>query len=70
MQTKDLTLISGSQVNGVTTIVFSRALDTCDDDDMAITQGTSRVLYAYNPNDPDIDNVDATLTVHTVKGYI
>ncbi|XP_014663258.1 PREDICTED: LOW QUALITY PROTEIN: DBH-like monooxygenase protein 1 [Priapulus caudatus] len=50
---QDWTLISGQEVNGVTMLKVRRALDTCDDDDDSIiTDGTIRVIWALNQNDP------------------
>jgi len=58
-----LTLIEGEQKDGITRIRFqrTRTLD-CDDasgHDMAVTQGTSRVIYAWNDNDGDEDNANS-----------
>ena len=55
-----LTLIEGEQKDGITRIRFqrTRSLD-CNDTsghDMAVTQGTSRVIYAWNDNDGDIND--------------
>ena len=56
----NLTLIEGEQEDGITRIRFqrTRSLD-CNDTsghDMAVTQGTSRVIYAWNHNDGDISD--------------
>jgi len=48
---QDWTLLSADEVDDVTTMTFTRKLDTCDDEDMAIMEGTTRVIYAYHPND-------------------
>ena len=53
----NLTLIEGEQEDGITRIRFqrTRSLD-CNDSsghDMAVVQGTSRVIYAWNHNDDD-----------------
>jgi len=48
---QDWHLMSGTQVAGVTSLTFYRRLDTCDDQDLAILEGTTRVIYAYGPTD-------------------
>merc|ERR1719385_441612 len=58
-----LTLIEGEEEDGITRIRFqrTRTLD-CDDTsghDMAVAQGTSRVIYAWNDNDGDEDDADS-----------
>merc|ERR1719195_2062519 len=58
-----LTLIEGEQENGITRIRFqrTRTLD-CDDEsghDMAVSQGTSRVIYAFHDDDGDADDETA-----------
>jgi len=63
-----LTLIEGEQEDGITRIRFqrTRTLD-CDDEsghDMAVSQGTSRVIYAYHDDDGDEDDADS-IAYHT-----
>ena len=58
-----LTLIEGEQVDGITRVRFQRTktLD-CDDTsghDLAVSQGTSRVIYAWNDEDGDTDDEDS-----------
>ena len=58
-----LTLIEGEQEDGITRIRFqrTRSLD-CDDTsghDLAISHGTSRVIYAWNDQDGDAANADS-----------
>ena len=49
---QDWHLISGTQAGGVTSLRFSRKLDTCDvRDDIAILEGTTRVIFSYGPTD-------------------
>ena len=58
-----LTLIEGEQEDGITRIRFLRTktldCDDTSDHDMAITQGTSRVIYAWNDEDGDEDDEDS-----------
>ncbi|XP_019633120.1 PREDICTED: DBH-like monooxygenase protein 1 homolog [Branchiostoma belcheri] len=43
-----------AQENGThTTMRFSRKLQTCDSSDRDIQKGTTRVIWAYHPDDPD-----------------
>jgi len=58
-----LTLIEGEEEDGITRIRFqrTRTLD-CDDTsghDMAVSQGTSRVIFAWNDVDGDEDDADS-----------
>merc|ERR1719361_3303832 len=58
-----LTLIEGEEVDGVTRIMFRRTktLD-CNDTsghDLAVTQGTSRVIYAFHEDDGDESDADS-----------
>ena len=62
---QDLTLIQGSQIGNITTIEFQRDLYLCNiTEDRSIEPGTIRIIYAYNENDPSIENVDNTLLFH------
>merc|ERR1712002_689537 len=49
---QDWHLISASETSGTTTLKFIRKLQTCDDDDMPILDGTTRVIFSYHPDDP------------------
>ncbi|EDV25405.1 expressed hypothetical protein [Trichoplax adhaerens] len=62
---QDYTLISGEENNGMTILKFSRKYDTGDSKDLLIDTGTTRLIWAYNDNDP----VDPqTFTKHTKQG--
>ncbi|XP_067933220.1 DBH-like monooxygenase protein 1 homolog [Watersipora subatra] len=50
---QDVELLSGSEVNGVTTVKFTRKHNTCDDRDMVIGTDTMRVIYAISPDGRD-----------------
>ena len=58
-----LTLIEGEQEDGITRIRFQRTRSVdCDDSsghDLAVSQGTSRVIYAWNDQDGDADDADS-----------
>lgn len=49
---QDYNLISMFEKYGSTTIVFSRKINLCNDDDFRINGNTMRVLYAWNDADP------------------
>ncbi|EDV25401.1 uncharacterized protein TRIADDRAFT_55460 [Trichoplax adhaerens] len=50
--TQDYKLISGSESNGITTLKFWRKFDTGDSKDLKLDTGTTRLIWAYNDNDP------------------
>jgi len=59
----DLELVGGEQEDGITRLRFqrTRSLD-CDDTsghDMAVSHGTSRVIYAWNDHDGDSHDADS-----------
>ena len=68
----DLTLIEGEQEDRITRIRFQRTRSVdCDDTsghDMAVIQGTSRVIYAWNHNDGDIEDPDSIQYHGTSRG--
>jgi len=49
-------LISLTEDSGKTAMKFSRKFDTCDSEDNKIEAGTTKVIYAYNPDDPSSEN--------------
>ncbi|GFU45377.1 DBH-like monooxygenase protein 1 [Nephila pilipes] len=49
-------LLSGSENNTHTVLVFRRKLDTCDKDDRKIDDSTTRLIYAYSDEDPPSEN--------------
>ncbi|XP_073254240.1 DBH-like monooxygenase protein 1 homolog [Porites lutea] len=53
---QDYELISLKEDNGKTTMKFKRKLDTCDLQDNKIETGTTKVIYAYHPEDPASEN--------------
>ncbi|XP_059175984.1 DBH-like monooxygenase protein 1 homolog [Physella acuta] len=52
---QDWSLVSAAESGEYTTLIFVRKLVTCDSDDLPITNGTTRVIFSYNPNDPTSD---------------
>ncbi|KAK3781429.1 hypothetical protein RRG08_019055 [Elysia crispata] len=58
---QDWSLISGHENGEYTVLKVVRKLDTCDDQDRPIMSGTTRVIYAYGPNDPTSDD---TISYH------
>ncbi|XP_059175988.1 DBH-like monooxygenase protein 1 [Physella acuta] len=52
---QDWSLVSAAESGEYTTLIFVRKLVTCDPDDLPITNGTTRVIFSYNPNDPASD---------------
>ncbi|KAL9960045.1 hypothetical protein ACROYT_G033442 [Oculina patagonica] len=53
---QDYELISLTEKNGKTTMKFKRKFDTCDPQDNKIEAGTTKVIYAYHPDDPSSEN--------------
>ncbi|XP_073252711.1 DBH-like monooxygenase protein 1 [Porites lutea] len=53
---QDCELISLEEDNGKTIMKFKRKLDTCDPQDNKIEAGTTKVIYAYHPEDPASEN--------------
>ena len=65
---QDGTLVSHSKANGLTTIAFSRALDTGDADDRVLTAGgRANVIWATSDALPAA--VDADLAYHSARGH-
>eukprot|EP01084_Bolivina_argentea_P281326 481319_1 len=58
-ENQDLTLIEGEQTDGVTRIRFTRPKFSCNDEDISLSQGTTRIIYAWDPNnDPTNEHFD------------
>ena len=49
---QDYHLISGYENDTHTVVTFSRAWDTCDDQDLALGHDTARLIWAYSEEDP------------------
>ena len=61
---QDWKLLSHSLSNGYTIVKFKRDLDTCDDkEDITIESGTSRIIYAWNTNQP----IDGAIEYHGTR---
>ncbi|GFR80888.1 DBH-like monooxygenase protein 1 [Elysia marginata] len=58
---QDWSLLSGQENGQYTVLKVARKLDTCDDQDVPIMPGTTRVIFAYSPNDPASDD---TISYH------
>ncbi|XP_065899415.1 putative DBH-like monooxygenase protein 2 [Dysidea avara] len=53
---QDWKFIGSSEDNGITTFLFERLFETCDEGDIAISAGdTTHLIYSYHSEDP-IDN--------------
>ncbi|XP_065846011.1 DBH-like monooxygenase protein 1 [Oscarella lobularis] len=66
-ESQDVELIAASEADQVTTLEFKRKLKACEANDRSIDIGTSRIIWSYNPNDPEDDSPSALLQ-HTVTG--
>ena len=70
---QNLTLIEGEEVNGMTRLRFTRPKYSCDPDDMSLSKGTTRLIWAFHATqDPseecfDIESAGSIL-FHTNKG--
>ena len=49
---QDYHLISGYENDTHTVVTFTRAWDTCDDQDLALGHDTARLIWAYSEEDP------------------
>jgi len=53
-------LISLLESDGKTTMKFKRKFETCDPEDNAVQEGTTKLIYAFHPDDPSSeDNIPA-----------
>eukprot|EP01084_Bolivina_argentea_P034773 64410_1 len=50
---QSLTLLNGSQIDGITRIRFTRPTILCNKEDHSIIPGTTRLIYAYSMDDSD-----------------
>jgi len=58
--TNDLLVFNGEQVDGYTSIKFQRRLDTGDQYDQALVEGTSNIMWAIADSDPsDAESVQS-----------
>jgi hypothetical protein len=62
---QNVLLIDGSEADGTTTLTFKRKLEACEPNDRSIKEGTTQVIYSYNPNDPVSET---SIEQHTVRG--
>ncbi|KAL9960044.1 hypothetical protein ACROYT_G033439 [Oculina patagonica] len=53
---QDYELISLKEKSGKTIMKFKRKFDTCDPQDNKIEAGTTKVIYAYHPDDPSSED--------------
>jgi len=53
---QDYELISLKEENGKTIMKIKRKFDTCDSEDNKIEAGTTKVIYAYHPDDPSSED--------------
>ncbi|XP_023931200.1 DBH-like monooxygenase protein 1, partial [Lingula anatina] len=52
-ESQDVEILGGTDNGTFTTLRFRRKLETCDDNDCTITEGTVRLLWAFRDGDPD-----------------
>ncbi|XP_062515676.1 DBH-like monooxygenase protein 1 homolog [Corticium candelabrum] len=64
---QNVRLLSFSQADGMTTLEFKRDLEACEPKDRSIEEGTTRVIFSYNPNDPASETA---VDKHTFAGRI
>ena len=60
--TNDILEFDGKEEGGFTIIEFKRALNTDDDYDRALSEGTNSIIWAYGSN-------DSLTTSHSARGY-
>ncbi|RUS69044.1 hypothetical protein EGW08_023195 [Elysia chlorotica] len=53
---QDWTLVMAQETGQFTMLKVARPLETCDDQDVPIKPGTTRVIYAYSQTDPSSDD--------------
>jgi hypothetical protein len=61
----DWELLAASETETHTLLKFKRPRILCPDEDQPITEGTTRVIWSYNDNDPSSEN---SVPQHTHKG--
>eukprot|EP00486_Rosalina_sp_Unknown_P000343 CAMPEP_0201566820 /NCGR_PEP_ID=MMETSP0190_2-20130828/6909_1 /ASSEMBLY_ACC=CAM_ASM_000263 /TAXON_ID=37353 /ORGANISM="Rosalina sp." /LENGTH=636 /DNA_ID=CAMNT_0047986057 /DNA_START=57 /DNA_END=1964 /DNA_ORIENTATION=+ len=69
---QNLTLISGEEVDGMTRLRWTRPKYSCDGDDMSLSKGTTRLIWAFHstqdPEEECFDGGSGSITYHTNKG--
>eukprot|EP00486_Rosalina_sp_Unknown_P006020 CAMPEP_0201567166 /NCGR_PEP_ID=MMETSP0190_2-20130828/7517_1 /ASSEMBLY_ACC=CAM_ASM_000263 /TAXON_ID=37353 /ORGANISM="Rosalina sp." /LENGTH=621 /DNA_ID=CAMNT_0047986831 /DNA_START=49 /DNA_END=1914 /DNA_ORIENTATION=- len=67
---QNLTLIEGEQADGMTRIRFQRPKYTCNENDIQLSQGTTRMIWAFHETmDPSTEMFDSSsISAHTNKG--
>lgn len=63
--TQDYELLDAREDGGYTMLKFRRQLETCDEDDMAVDDGTARVLFSWGDLDPENED---QIQQHVVRG--
>lgn len=58
-------LISLQEESGKTVMKFKRKFETCDPDDNKIKEGTTKLIYAMHPDDPESED---NIPIHSMKG--
>ncbi|XP_059144068.1 DBH-like monooxygenase protein 1 [Physella acuta] len=53
---QDWHLVEAVEVGETTSLVFIRELNTCDPQDLPITNSTTRIIFSYHPSDPAGDD--------------
>ena len=49
---QDVFNISGSELQGITELTYSRSITACDADDSPLHPGTTRIIFAFGQQDP------------------
>lgn len=62
---QDYVLIALQEESGKTVMKFKRKFETCDPDDNSIKEGTTKVIYAMHPKDPESED---NIPMHTIRG--
>ncbi|CAH3032072.1 unnamed protein product [Pocillopora meandrina] len=62
---QDYVLIALQEESGKTVMKFKRKFETCDTDDNSIKEGTTKVIYAMHPEDPESED---NIPMHTIRG--
>ncbi|XP_062516164.1 DBH-like monooxygenase protein 1 homolog [Corticium candelabrum] len=64
---QNVRLISAREEDGTTTLEFRRKLEACERRDHSIEKGTTRIIFSYNPHDPESEDA---LSKHTIAGRV
>ena len=66
---QNLHLLEGGQTSDTSWVRYIRPQFSCDDEDNVIETGTTRVLHAYQGDDPTEEMFDSSsVTIHSKKG--